>query len=289
MGRGRVAVGIAMLACAVGAACGLSISGTSGDAPGDDGAGDGAPSSTAEGSSGANDGSTGAASDANASGDALPDARDAGGGANADAMTFCSTVDATFCSDFDEPGSGPVTGWDNALAPDGSTVSLDLTYASSPPRSLLVVSTAGAIAGATKTFPVTSSFTLDYDFLLLFLPDSGDFSPLHVRAVSGDSIFQYNGPASATDSYFQVGGLEYSSRFPTPSLGAWHHVRVELTLTAGGTSLNAYSDGTLQWQNHVLVNPWGTPAQVTLVLGAGTLYLLQYEEAFIDNVVVHAQ
>jgi hypothetical protein len=277
-----------MVACSVGAACGLSSTGSGGAvADGDGGSDDGTTStetSDASSGDGAVDASIGndAPSDAGSS----PDA-DAGA-ASFDATTFCAAIDATFCADFDDPDGGPTFRWDTAVAPDGSTIAFDLAHESSPPRSLHAITSNGTQAGASKTFTVGTKFTVDYDFLLLFLPDSGDFSPLQIRANTGDHVFQFNGPDGATNSYFQVGGAEYSPHFASPSLGVWHHVQVQVDLGAAGTTLNAYLDGTLRWQNHALTLTWTTPAQVTLVLGAGSLFQLSYGEAFIDNVVVQA-
>lgn len=217
--------------------------------------------------------------------------------------TFCSTVDATFCEDFDEADGGYLGRWTTFYQDPGNTLDTTMDQWSSPPRSL-VASVPNATGGAAvwEDLPPGAS-TIDYAFDIRFEPlDAGANGVLiaQVEVDSFDSDAQYTeyriealADASAFQAHvFYPDGGSTSDELPmtaafTPSV--WHHVDMQLVVSPPPT--------------HVIISVDATPSLSTRINdatnGAGPAEFLAgiYRTnglpgpftLEIDNVVVNAQ
>ena len=214
--------------------------------------------------------------------DAAPDALDS--------ATFCATVmpPPTFCADFDEPDASPGGGWNYTVSEAGASVTLSETTFTSAPRSLHATSAQGGAGSVSLAFSMVNKISVDFDVFYTALPDSGDVSSVLLTGpmFPGQDIYYF---AHTTGSYFQEFGNDYSPGLSAPSLNAWHHVSIAVATTGAKSTISASIDGTSGWTNHTLMQAWPASTTAILQIGLASLYqVANYEEVFVDNVVVRA-
>jgi hypothetical protein len=173
----------------------------------------------------------GDASDANAS-DAPPTG------------TFCSTQDATFCEDFDEPDGGYVSRWTSLQIGAGNTVMTESDASSSAPNALVVGVPLGASGGAALLEDLPPSVTTyEYAFAIRFEPyDAGAgsvyFNQIEVDNPSAYTEYRFQTLAGATHfqaHVFYADGGNTLADLPmsiTFMPGQWYRVVEQLTVSS---------------------------------------------------------
>src|SRR5947209_7458615 len=81
---------------------------------------------------------------------------------NGDVTGFCSTIDATFCEDFDEPDGSYLARWSGITINAGNTLTTQSTQVTSSPNALVVEVPAGGSGGAALKQDLPPSATI-YD------------------------------------------------------------------------------------------------------------------------------
>jgi hypothetical protein len=229
----------------------------------------------------------------------------ADGGADAadaaDASPFCGAVDASFCSDFDEPDlPAPLYRWDSVQG--GTEIWNDA--GSSPPAALHAAASDGGVGLSflSKTFYETHVIHVEFDFKLPALPrGEGLISPIVLRSPddsTGASDVVFLVGSSSDSAWFQQGQDQsrYSGTQLRQSLGAdqWHHV--VLAVDTDQNTIDAAVDTSRPWQHHPLTNRFPLNASspratdFSLSVGAASEYdLTSDDDVLVDNVVVQAQ
>ena len=209
--------------------------------------------------------------------------------AAADAGTFCSTVTATFCADFDT-STDVAQGWDMAKYGAGK-LAPDSTVHGSTPRSLHAIANGATATYLEKTLTgVTTSFTVEADLYFQDIVKSpASAGTIQLEDTPGGDIMFFVDSVSArfqfTSSSNNTANDQYSENFmPTLSLGMWHHVTIAFNAASG--LLDANVDGKSFWTSKSIVPAWGKG--LTVRVGLPALYETTgiASDAWIDNVVV---
>lgn len=215
----------------------------------------------------------------------------------ADGGRFCATVNATLCSDFDDPTPLALPfGWGMPVA-SGAPPTLDEAVFHSPPRSLHSM-TSATNAGLVRGFKVSTSISVDlwaYFDTLLGGGTKGEFGTVQMNAATsgGDADFY----ATTSGPYFQSGDTAYSDTsgqsLPAFAPKTWHHVFMEVTISADGTKMSASVDGKFAWTDFVLPKAWQPGETVYVRIGITPIFAVPDGGpplgTWVDDVVVQVQ
>ncbi len=155
-----------------------------------------------------------------------------------DSGPFVCDRTQAFCDNFDDPGDGGLQrAWLRALTRGGGSLALLSPGLASPGAlGVMVPATASATAASatmTQLFAPVQRLTLDFDLFVESLPNVGELAVANIQIqddTSSAAIDLYMG-ASGTGLYNAVGDASSSSDATfTPTVGAWTHVREEISL-----------------------------------------------------------
>ena len=224
--------------------------------------------------------------------------------------TFCESVDATFCEDFDEPDGDYVSRWTSSSVANSNTLALEQDAAISPPNALFAQVPYGVANQPAALWKDLASDvkSIEYAFDVRFEPyavDAGSVSFAEIVVATADggppsTAFDFVMLANATHVQARVtyadgdAGLGDillgSSNFKTFAAGKWYHVDETITLS-GTATINLVIDGQVILGNQMI-------KQATNGVGASAKFLVGIERTTgttgpwameIDNVVVRAQ
>lgn len=291
--NGRWCLALAVLSTASGACSALySLDGNVGPLPAVDAAADidvTVVDAKGDGDAGAADARDGGA-DADALRDGAADAEAQQGDVSHPqdaATTWCTTRLATdsltkLCRDFDQPMfAGPLVGMPK--------VDTSESYAGSPPASLLLAGTAGALQGVEGTMPLPSGGTAAAAFELHVeaMPSGPDPHILQMDFGTNDVVFLFlsggNDPVMVEWNGAVVQQINLHSGVLFVPGDAWWDVTMTLTATTCTATIQGYGSNSLTLQ--------GAPASPTQVhVFAGINYQSGNSERFhIDNVTLDVQ
>lgn len=188
---------------------------------------------TAPRSDGGGDGDGG---DANSSVDGDAGTKNEGG----TVPTSPCAVQHLFCDDFDGPGTLPQHGWDPPFTENGSTVTIDMGDAVSPPNALKVVGNPNSSAAIDHPPLVTASGTKDYTLAYdLRAIDSGPgvaMTDLAVGTYRTRIILLANGTITVDEWDDNLNRVSSQRASATNVLGKWVHVELTLHFVPKGQS-----------------------------------------------------
>ncbi len=179
------------------------------------------------------------------SADAIGEASDGATTNDADAakVSFCSSIDATFCADFDE-SPDVAAGFSTIYSSEGGVVALDNTVSASPPASLLTGNTPlgasasahGAVVRDTGRTPQNSA-TLDFDLRVDALASQGTVieALAMVCQSATSSSLQFNLKTASSEVGEEIVGLDGGKTYTQHLFSAkvamtqWVHVTIALT------------------------------------------------------------
>lgn len=201
----------------------------------------------------------------------------------ASAATFCErqAPKPTFCADFDTPGD---PGWQPFPLDAGTSVDLSKRY-------LLAVSTNEDSAARRTTAPCPNGFSLELDVRFDRVPSgTSRISPILVTPPKfpGNDLYFFD---SKDVSYFQEYRDELSPTTGAPALHEWHHLSLDVTISAEATVATAKLDDHVYWNAKKLLYPIAHD-QTTLTFDFGVAR--NYESAeggeiAVDNIVLRAR
>ncbi len=212
------------------------------------------------------------------------------------ASPFCSTVDASFCDDFDDTFVASFPKWTFVVVDDGGVVSRAVDAGTSTPNALGFVigpSGSGSIrAYIANDFVGVSKFRLTYDWII----DTNDLtgSILNIGDIQISSSKLGIRLAITTGGAQLVGAVYPLDAGPTyPPLSSkvavaasvWHHVDISVDLTTTPASVSYSLDGVSQTSDAGI--PGATFGPGSLEMGAGAYYATSPTtgwSARIDNV-----
>jgi hypothetical protein len=213
-----------------------------------------------------------------------PDASDAStdGGVEAAATSYCSTVDATFCDDFDEENGPVFTKWGSLEAADAGTL-LRVDSGLSAPNAVAITIAASASTGQPAeelghdVSGVVSHIHFSYD-LVVDQYDTTSGSRVELSALTIDiggnelgvreelvqsgltcAAAVYPGDAGST---FPIIGNE-----TTVSTGVWHHLDVVVDLTQTPATASFTFDGTSEATDAPIAGATFGPGILSLAAG----------------------
>jgi hypothetical protein len=174
--------------------------------------------------------------------------------ASADAPfgTFCGTVDAFFCEDFDEPDGAYADRWTSTSLGDGNTLMTQSTEVTSAPNALVVEVPSGGSGGAALWTDLPENATAyDYTFSIRFEPyDAGAGSVLWAQIEvdgedAGNEYTEYRFSTYAGGTNFEAhvfypdgGNTVGSAPLPvTFAPGQWYRVEEKLTVLPPPTKI----------------------------------------------------
>ncbi len=230
-------------------------------------------------------------------GDASTDAStDAAKDGPATVVHFCDGVDASFCSDFDEPDAAGR--WLQGIFMYGIwTAEIESSQRTSQPNGFESDSfneAGSAFIGTTVGLPdagATVSAVLDMD---IFLPAlSNPLSPIMMftfGSITGGASTLFGlayGGGSWTFSNVQNGPLGGLTNVPT---NTWTHLKMTIGLSTSGTVAIDIGNGTATGTANVDTVKNVVPRYpITVNIGASSLGAPAQATVFYDNVVVHTQ